>query len=103
MLSAVRSRLSLSGHNSGWTFERADLDGDRVLVIFHVEDQSRYGVGYDLSEVPIGNNTGLLCATPDDWADEISLTMDEQVLTGGVTRAERTTPADGLTVLKWVW
>ena len=58
---------------------------------------------YDLTDVPIGNNTGLLCATPEDWAFEIVLTMDEQVLTGGVRRAERTLGSDGLTVLRWVW
>jgi hypothetical protein len=103
VLSAVRSTLSRRGDDSGWTFERADLDGDEVLVTFHIADQSRYGVRYDLSEVPMGNNTGRLCATPEDWAFEIALTMDEQVLTGGVGRAERTSVSDGLTVLRWVW
>jgi len=101
VLAAVRTRLSFNG--SGWTFERADLDGDKVLVIFNVDDGRRFGVHYDLAEVPMGNNTGLPCETPDAWADEIDLTMDEQVATGGVARAERTVRADGLTVLSWVW
>jgi hypothetical protein len=103
VLTAVRSRLGLGVNDSGWTFERADLDGEKVLVIFHVDDGRRFGVHYDLAEVPMGNNTGLLCDTPEDRADEIDLTMDEQILTGGVARAERTVRADGLTVLSWVW
>jgi hypothetical protein len=103
VLSAVRTTLSRSGDDSGWTFESAALDGDQVLVIFHGRDQSRYGVHYDLAEVPIGNNTGLLCETPARWADEISWTMDEQVLTGGLRRAERTGLTNGITMLRWVW
>jgi hypothetical protein len=103
VLTAVRTTLSHTGDDSGWSFEDADLEGDKVVVVFHTEDRSRYGVSYELTDVPVGNNTGLLCATPREWAEEISLTMDEQVLTGGVARAERATRADGLTVLSWVW
>jgi hypothetical protein len=103
VLTAVRTTLSRSGDDSGWTFESADVEGDTVLVVVHTEDQRRYGVGFDLNDVPSGNNTGRLCATPEDWAFEIVLTMDEQVLTGGVRWAERTTRSDGLTVLRWVW
>jgi hypothetical protein len=103
VLLAVRSMLNSRRDDSGWTFERADLDGDEVLVIFRVEDESRYGVRYQLSEVPMGNNTGCLCATPDDWAAEIGLTMDEQVLTGGGRRAERISGSEDLTLLRWVW
>jgi len=58
----VRTRLGLSVNDSGWTFEGAELDGDKVLVIFHVEAGRRFGVHDDLAEVPIGNNTGLLRA-----------------------------------------
>ncbi len=104
VLTAVRTRLGLSVNDySGWTFERADLDDEKVLVIFHVEDGRRFGVHYDLAEAPNGVNTGEPRDTPDEWADEIVWTMDEQVLTGGLVRAERTTGPDGLTVLRWVW
>jgi hypothetical protein len=103
VLAAVRSTLPRSRADSSWTFEWAELDGDRVLVIFRVAKHGRFGVHYDLSEVPVGNNTGLLCATPEDWAFEIVVTMDEQIDTGGVLRAERATRPDGLTVLRWVW
>ncbi len=105
MLKAVRERLGLHrGGDSGWIFERAELDGDQVLVIFRAgEDQGRFGVHYDLAEAPYGVNTGAPRDTPDEWADEIVWTMDEQVVTGGLRRAERTTGSDGLTVLRWVW
>lgn len=99
----MRTRLRLCGDDSGWTFEEADLEGDKVLVTFRVDDGRRFGVRYDLAEVPMGNNTGWVCDTAEDWADEIGLTMDEQVLTGGVARAERMVRADGVTVLSWVW
>jgi len=34
VLSAVRTTLSRTGDDSGWTFESADLEGDKVLVVF---------------------------------------------------------------------
>jgi hypothetical protein len=37
--------LSRSGDDPGWTFESAAVEGDTVLVVFHTEDQRRYGVG----------------------------------------------------------
>lgn len=103
VLVAVRDRLGLRGRwDSGWLFERAELDGERVLVILRFEDERRFGVHYELADVPNGPNSGELCETPQDWADEIVLDIDEQVLTGGVGRAERAAGPDGLEVLRWV-
>jgi hypothetical protein len=66
VLAAVRA--SVPGRaDSGWTFERADLDGDQVLVLLRVGAQ-RFGVHYSLDEVPDGPNAGEPCDTPREWA-----------------------------------
>jgi hypothetical protein len=99
VLAAVRA--SLPGRvDSGWTFERADLNGDQVLVLFRVGAQ-RFGVHYSLEELPHGPNTGEVCETPREWAQEIGWDMDEQVLTGGLLRAERSAGSDGVILLSW--
>jgi hypothetical protein len=54
VLAAVRSTLGQWGADSGWTFESAALEGEMILVVFLTEDQSRYGVRYDLTQVPVG-------------------------------------------------
>jgi len=86
VLAAVRTALSRRRSDSSWTFEGAELEEDGVLVIFRVGSQGRFGMYYDLSEVPVGDNTGMLCATPEDWAIEIVLTLDEQTDTGGIAQ-----------------
>jgi hypothetical protein len=112
VVSAVRVALngqtgppeSLGGPSdrlSTWKFERANLDADGVMVVFRVGD-SRLGVRYSFAEAPLGPNTGEPCGTASEWADEIALDMDEQVLTGAVTRAERSGGHDDFTVLRWV-
>jgi hypothetical protein len=99
VLAAVRA--SVPGRvDSGWTFERTDLDGDQVLVLFRVGAQ-RFGVHYSLDELPDGPNTAEPCDTPREWAQEIGWDMDEQVLTGGLLRAERTAGSDGVILLSW--
>jgi hypothetical protein len=99
VVTAVRGRLA--GRGWGWTFERADLSADTVLVIFQVADGRRFGVHYALADVPNGPSTGLPCDTPEQWADEIDLDIEEEVGTAGVARAECIS-ADGLIVLRWV-
>src|SRR3954447_14205201 len=69
VLGAVRSELSRSRSTPFWSFEGADLDGDRVLVVFRVERaprhpmvgnlHGRFGVHYSLENMPEGPNTGL--------------------------------------------
>lgn len=118
VLAAVRDMLSSSSPRAAWTFERADLDGDRVLVVFRVPEENRFGlsftladvpketrfgVHYALADVPEGVNTGMVCETPRDWAFEIVLDMDEQIETGGMARAKRLTGPNGLVLLRWVW
>jgi hypothetical protein len=100
MLTAVRRNVR-HGDRSHWAFESADLDGDAVLVIFRLANRSRFGVRYTLSDAPEGPNTGEPCDTPEDWAEEIWVDMEEQILTGGVARAEHSRRPGGLVLLAW--
>jgi hypothetical protein len=95
-----------------WTYEGADLDGDRLLVRFRLEPESdrvrrwreppgRFGVHYSLADFPRGPVTGLPCTTPDEWAEEIGWGIDEQIDTGGIGRAKREPLKDGLVLLRW--
>ena len=43
------------------------------------------------------------CGTAEDGAGEIVSTMDGQVVTGGLVRAEAATEPDGLALLRQVW
>src|SRR6478736_2723109 len=99
MLRAVRSRVWLRS----FAFERADLDDHRILVVFTVDwvDVERYGVLYSLAALPMGPMTGEPCGTPEQWAAEIGLNLDELVETGGVARAEHIPGPDGVVLLRW--
>ena len=64
MLSAVRA--SLTGRaRSSWTFERADLDGEEVLVVFDVNAE-RFRVRYSLLDLPYGVNTEKSATRPEN-------------------------------------
>jgi hypothetical protein len=111
VLAATRAELTGDRPLPDWTFERADLDGDQLLVIFRVDDsapvrralgtESRFGVHYTLADLPEGPSTGWECASPAEWAGQIVWDLDEQVDSGYITLAHRTTRAGGLTLLKW--
>jgi hypothetical protein len=100
VVSAVRVVLNGSSPNSPWAFDGADLDGDGVLVRFQTSGD-KFGVRYSFTEAPDGPSTGEPCDSPVEWADEVWIDMYEQVLTGGVARADRATRPDGLVLLNW--
>lgn len=111
VLTAVRSLLSSATSPRMWTYECADLDGGRLLLVFRVkagaparpahECETRFAVSYSLADLPYGPNTGTACATPEEWAVEIGWDMDEQIETGGVGRAERAQGQVGVVLLRW--
>lgn len=103
VLAAVRATLSVDDRHQPFAFEHADLDGDRVLVVFRIDDQHRFGVHYSLADLPVGPNTGEPVGTPEEWATELGWDMDEQVHTGGIDRAERVSGQDDLILLRWRW
>jgi hypothetical protein len=111
VLAAVRSALVVEGSFSNWTYERADLEGTDVLVVFRVKatapvradlgDGERFGVLYPLDDLPNGPNTGIPWDTVERWAEEIAWDLDEQVDTGLIARAERTPRPPHLVLLRW--
>src|SRR4029079_5399895 len=68
VLTAVRSSLLVERPFSNWTYERADLEGTDILVVFRVKatapvraelgDADRFGVLYPLGDLPNGPSTG---------------------------------------------
>jgi hypothetical protein len=99
---AVHAALRWNDPGAPWTFQTAMLAGDGVLVVFQIGDDE-YAVRYPFTDVPAGPNTGEPCDNPREWAEEIRLDMDEQTLTGGVSRAQRSARPNGLVELHWVW
>jgi hypothetical protein len=111
MVAAVRRQLAHQGPESSWDFAGAEPADQAVRVIFTLRPDSRlarqrhepgrFAVDYTLIDLPEGPNTGLLAESPDVWADEVSLDIEEEVDTGGVWRAERSTGPDGPVLLRW--
>jgi hypothetical protein len=111
VLTAVRSSLLAERPFSNWTYERADLEGTDVLVVFRVKASApvraelgqadRFGVLYSLADLPNGPSTGMPWDTVDRWAGEIAWDIDEQVDTGLIARAERTPRPPHLVLLRW--
>jgi hypothetical protein len=111
VLTAVRSSLLVERPFSNWTYERADLEGTDILVVFRVKatapvraelgDADRFGVLYPLGDLPNGPSTGTPWDTVDRWAGEIVWDIDEQVGTGLLMRAERTPRPPHLVLLRW--
>jgi len=111
VLTAVRSSLVANRPFSNWTYERADLEGDDVLVVFRVKASApvrphlgrdhRFGVLYPLADLPHGPSTGMPRDTVEQWADEIAGDIDEQVDTGLIATAERTARPPRLVLLRW--
>lgn len=84
------------------TFVDVEEVGDRLLVVVRREPnrEEKLGVYYQLSDYPKGPNTGELCATPDEWAQEIAWDLDEFVGAGG-SMAQRSPGPGDVTVLSW--
>jgi hypothetical protein len=73
------------------------LDQDKILVILGLPDApGRFGVYYSLESLPEGPNTGEVCATPEEWAVEVALDLDEFAL-----GASRVPGPGGVTLLRW--
>jgi hypothetical protein len=102
VLAAVGSALS-DRPDSRWLFERADLNGHEVQVVFRLTwgEPGRYAVVYSLEPFE-GPNTGIECDSLSAWASEIGWDLDENIDTGGLHRAARTVAEDGLVVLDWL-
>ena len=77
-------------------------DGSDLVVVF------RYGAlpelfaaRFSLDLMPERPQTGEICESLDDWAEEVYWVLDEQVNTSIVETAERTVADDGVVSLRW--
>ena len=77
-------------------------DGSDLIVVFRYEGCAElFAVRFSLDRMPEGPQTGEVCESLDDWAEEVDWTLDEELNTCMVQTAERTVTDDGLVVLKW--
>jgi hypothetical protein len=51
--------------------------------------------------MPEGPQTGEVCDSLDDWAEEVHRVLDEELNTRMVETAERTVADDGVVTLRW--
>jgi hypothetical protein len=99
VLAAASSHLRSRRPDPGptWTFGEVRLDGDRILVIVGLpETPGRFGVYYSLDCLPHGPNTGEVCDTPEDWAVEVAMDLDEFAC-----GADRIPGPGGVMLLRW--
>jgi hypothetical protein len=101
ILAAVEASLTGRPYST-WTFERADLAGNDVRVVFQVDsgEAGPFAAVYSLEPFE-GPNTGEVSESLRDWANEIACDLDEHIGTGGLGRASRSIMKDGLVVLDW--
>jgi hypothetical protein len=101
VLAAVEAALT-GRPSSTWVFERADLIGDELRVVFHVMsgEPGRFATMYTLEPFE-GPNTGEECRSIQDWANEIAWDLDENIDNGGLIWAARYVGENGLVFLDW--
>jgi hypothetical protein len=101
MLGAVRTTLGARRWDPHLSFEAADPDGDLILVVVTHQgprETERLGVCYSLADLSAGPNTGLDCASPNDWAIEVATDLEEFV---AYETNERLPGPDGLVMVRW--
>ena len=99
VVAAVSSHLDLRipDPSPTWTFGEVRRKGDEMVVIVRLPGKpGLFGVSYSLASLPYGPNTGEVCDTPEEWAVEIALDLDEFVC-----GAEPIAATDGPTPLRW--
>lgn len=60
-----------------------------------------FAVRFSLVRMSEGPQTGEVCDSLDDWAEEVDWVLDEELNTCMVQTAERTVAEDGLVFLQW--
>lgn len=76
-------------------------DGDDLVVRFHVrEDPQVFVVSFSVDESRRGVSTGEICSTPEQWASEVRMLLDEEVGTRQIDSASRTRLPDGAVRLR---
>lgn len=77
-------------------------DGSDLVVRFRYEGHpDLFAVRFSLARMPEGPQTGEVCESLDDWAQEVDWVLDEELNTCMVETADRTVADDGVVFLRW--
>ncbi len=77
-------------------------DGSDLVIRFRYEGHAElFAVRFSLARMPEGPQTGEVCESLDDWAEEVGWVLDEELNTRMVETAERTVADDGVVTLRW--
>lgn len=77
-------------------------DGSGLVVAFRYEGHSElFAVRFSLARMPEGPQTGEVCESLDDWAQEVDWVLDEELNTCMVETAERISADGGVIILQW--
>lgn len=77
-------------------------DGSDLVVRFRCDGHPElFAVRFSLGLMPEGPQTGEVCESLDDWAQEVDWVLDEELNTRMVETAERTVADDGVVTLRW--
>lgn len=77
-------------------------DGSNLMVVFHYGSLPElFAVRFSLDLMPDGPQTGEVCESLDEWAEEVGWVLDEELNTCMVETAERAVADDGVVILRW--
>ncbi|GAA5115911.1 hypothetical protein GCM10023339_23750 [Alloalcanivorax gelatiniphagus] len=74
---------------------------DLVVVLSHHGHSESFAVRFSLDRMPEGPQTGEVCESLVEWAQEVDWVVDEELSTGLVQTAERIVADDGVVLLRW--
>jgi len=102
LLAAVRRAVPRVPDDGAELPAQVILDGDDLLVTFRWSGEPHvFGVRFPLGVAPEGPSTGEVCASPEEWAWEVSLVLAEELGTGLVRRGRRTVTPPGIVELDY--
>jgi hypothetical protein len=82
--------------------EEVTTDGSDLVVVFRYGGlPDLFAVRFSLALMPEGPQTGEMCESLDEWAQEVDWVLDEELNTCLVETAERTGADDGVVFLRW--
>ncbi|GIM63522.1 hypothetical protein Pve01_94010 [Planomonospora venezuelensis] len=102
LLDAVRSAVSSVEACDERVPATVLLDGQDLLLTFSWPDQPHlFGIRFRPSESPEGPSTGEVCESPEEWAQEVTWVLMEELGTGLVHRGRRTVTTQGIVELHY--
>ena len=102
---AVRSRFEQTNWQARVVAYRPvefTTEGSDLVVRFRYQGHPElFAVRFSLDHMPQGPQTGEVCESLDEWAQEVDWVLDEELNTRMVETAERTVADDGEVTLRW--